>query len=186
MKRWRHLILCLGLVVVLLPLTVLADSTADENPGGFAPVEGLAIDRLATRNGPGTEYRETGTYRVEGETVRLISLAYDKNGICWVQCEIAYGNKLRRVYTGLHRFDAATFDLGNLPDEDSLDAQAKVTATSKAMYGPGDGYGTYGVLTVDRGQTVTVIAIENGYAQVEWTTSIQSYRAWVPVDTLQY
>ena len=186
MKRWRHSILCLGLVVMLLPLAVLADGTLSGNPGGVAPVEGLAIDRLATRSGPATEYRDTGTYRVEGEYVRLISRAYDRNGLCWVQCEVLYGNKLRRVYTGLKRFDTATFDLSSVPEEVPLDYQAKVTATSKAMYGPGDGYGTYAELTVDQGQTVTMIAVENDYAQVEWTTSIQSYRAWVPVHTLRY
>ena len=184
MKRWRYLIL--GLVVVLLPLAVLADDTSGGIPSGFAPVEGLAIDRLATRSGPATEYRETGTYRVEGEFVPIISLAYDRNGLCWVQCEVLYANKLRRVYTGLKRFDTATFDLGSVPEEDPLDDQAKVTVTSKAMYGPGEGYATYGALTVDKGQTVTILAVENGYAQVEWTTSSQSYRAWVPLHTLHY
>ncbi|MCL2812318.1 MAG: hypothetical protein FWD25_10605 [Clostridia bacterium] len=182
MKRWRQWILCLGLVVVLIPLAALADGLAPTD----TPIEGLAIDRLATRNGPGTEYRETGTYKVEGESIQIISRAYDRNGLCWVQCEVLYGNKLRRVYTGLQRFDAATFDLGSVSEEVSLDHQAKVTATSKAMYGPGDEYATYTELTVEQGQTVTVIAIESDYAQVEWTTSIQSYRAWVPVHTLHY
>jgi len=167
-------------------LAVLADSTIGGNPGGFASVEGLAIDRLATRSGPSTEYRETGTYQVKGEYVRILSLAYDRNDLCWVQCEVLYGNKLRRVYTGLKRFDTATFDLGSVPEEDPLGYQARVTATSKAMYGPGDGYATYAQLTVDKGQNVTVIAVENDYAQVEWTTSIQSYRAWVPLHTLRY
>jgi len=148
-------------------------------------VEALATDNLATRSGPATEYRETGTYQIKGEYVRLISLAYDKNGVCWVQCEVLYGNKLRRAYTGLSRFDTSAFDPGSLPEEGPTDDRAKVIATSKAMYGPGDGYDTYAALTVDKGQTVTVIAVENEYAQVEWTTSLQSYRAWVPADTLE-
>jgi len=147
-------------------------------------VQALAIDNLATRSGPATEYRETGTYQVKGQHVRLVSLAYDRNGTGWAQCEVPYRNKLRRVYTGLQRFDAATFDLGSVPEEAPLRYQAKVTATSKAMYGPGDGYDTYAQLTVDAGQTVVVLIIENEYAQVEWTTSTQSYRAWVPVHTL--
>lgn len=114
-------------------------------------VEALTIDNLSTRSGPSTKYRETGTYKVKDEYVRLISLAYDENDICWVQCEVTYGNKLRRLYTGLKRFDISTFDLGSVPEEDPLDYRAKITSTSKAMYGPGDGYGTYDSLTVDKG-----------------------------------
>jgi len=148
--------------------------------------EALAIDNLATRSGPSTKYRETGTYNVRGEHITVISLAYDENDLCWVQCEVTYRNQLRRVYTGLKRFDIASFDLHGVPVEEPTDDKVKVTATSKAMYGPGEGYDTYGSLTVDKGQTVTIIAIENDYAQVEWTTSIQSYRAWVPIHTLNY
>lgn len=149
-------------------------------------VEALAIDNLSTRSGPSNEYRETGTYNVKGEYVQLISCAYDANDICWVQCEVAYGNKLRRVYTGLKRFDTASFDLYDVIEEEPFDESVKVTATSKAMFGPGSDYGTYDSLTVDKGQTVTIITIENDYAQVEWTTTKQSYRAWVPIHTLAY
>ena len=186
MKRWRKSIICLALVVMVLPLAALADGTLGGDPDRLVPVEGLAAERLATRSGPATAYRETGTYRVEGESVRMVSLAYDESGVCWVQCEVLHGNKLRRLYTGLKRFDAATFDLGSVPEEHPLDYQARVIATSEALYGPGNGYGTYAELSVDKGQAVTVIALEHDYAQVEWTTSIQSYRAWVPVDTLRY
>lgn len=149
-------------------------------------IEALAIDDLATRSGPSTEYRETGSYPLKGDYVTLISVAYDKNDICWVQCEVPYKNTLRRIYTGLKRFDINSFDLDSVPEELPLEYQAKVTATSKAMFGPGDGYGTYDSLTVDKGQTVTIITIENDYAQVEWNTTKQSYRAWVPVRTLSY
>lgn len=186
MKQWLHSMLCLCLVVVLLPMAALAEEAPSATQVGLAPVYGSTIDRLSTRSGPSTEYRETGTYYVEGESVRILSLAYDRNDICWVQCEVSYGSKLRRVYTGLKRFDTTTFDLATVPEETMLAEKAKVTATSKAMYGPGDGYATYTELTVDQGQTVAVIAIEAEYAQVEWTTDIQSYRAWVPVNTLRY
>jgi len=136
-------------------------------------VEALAIDNLATRSGPSTKYRETGTYRVKGQLVRVISLSYDENDLCWVQCEVTDRNKLRRVYTGLKRFDITSFDLDGVPVENpkDVDARAKVTTTSKAQYGPGDDYGAYSSLTVDKGQSVTIITVENGYAQVEWTTS---------------
>lgn len=186
MKRWRHGILCLGLAVMLFPLAGFADSALGGNPNGVTFVEGLAMEKLATRSGPATEYRETGTYEVKGESVRIISRAYDENDICWVQCEVLYRNELRRAYTGLKRFDTASFDLDDVPEEEPLGDQAAVTTTSEAMYGPGGGYATYTDLTVDRGQTVTLIAIENDYAQVEWETPEQCYRAWVPVGTLRY
>lgn len=169
----------------LVNVDVLSSGTVSGDfYGGF--VEARTIDKLATRSGPATEYRETGTYNVKGQYVRVLSLAYDRNGLCWVHCEVASGNKLRRVYTGLKRFDTGSFDVYGVPVEDPPDDRVRVLSTSKAMYGPGAGYDTYGSLTVDKGQTVTVIAIENGYAQVEWTTKIQSYRAWVPIHTLDY
>ena len=116
----------------------------------------------------------------------MISLAYDRDDVYWVQCEVSYRNKLRRIYTGLKRFDEDSFDVYDLPEEDPSDEAIQVIATSKAMYGPGEGYDTYDSLTVDKGQTVTVITIENEYAQVEWMTAKQSNRAWVPIDTLDY
>ncbi len=185
MKRWLRSILCLGLVA-LFPWAVLAEGTSGGDADGSAHVEAVAIERLATCSGPDTRYRETGIYEVKDEKVRLISRAYDEDDICWVQCEVLVGTNLRRVYTGIKRFDATTFDLDSVPEEASLDDRAKVSVTSKALYGPGDGYGAYAELTVDEGQNVTIVAIENGYAQVEWKTSRQSYRAWVPLSALQY
>ena len=114
----------------------------------------------------------------------MISFADDENERCWVQCEVPYKGKLRRVYTGLKRFDEDSFELYD--QEYPSGEEAKVTATSKAMYGPGDGYDTYGSLRVDKGRTVTVITTENGYAQVEWATASQRHRVWVPLDTLAY
>ena len=147
----------------------------------YTPIEGLTIDNLSTRSGPSTGYNDTGTYRVKGTYVRLISCAYDKNDLCWVQCDIPYGNKLRRVYTGLKRFDTTTFDLSALPVEVPTEERVRVSVTAKAMYGPGTDYATYSDLTLEKGQTVHLIALENGYAQVEWTVDTQRYRAWVSV-----
>lgn len=149
-------------------------------------LEGLTIDKLATRSGPSTQYSETGTYKVKGEYVRLLSFAYDRSDVCWIQCEVPYRNKLRRVYTGLKRFDTTTFDLNSVPEEDPLEYPAVVGITSWAMYGPGKGYDIYDRLMVEEGQDAVIIAIENGYAQVEWQTAERSYRAWVPLYTLEY
>lgn len=149
-------------------------------------VMGLTTDKLSGRSGPSTAYSEVGTYKVKDEWIKLISYAYDHNGVCWVQCEVPYGNKLRRIYTGLKRFDSTSFNLYDLPEEAYGDVEVRVIKTSKPLYGPGEGYGVYKTgLTVDKGQRVITVSEENGYAQVEWTTSKQSYRAWVPLSMLE-
>lgn len=189
MKRQTVLRVALLLLVCMLVLGKgdIAGALATTSALDY-PVEGLTIDKLSTRSGPGTHYRETGTYKVQDQYVPLFSVAYDGSGVCWVQCDIPYGNKLRRLYTGLKRFDASTFDLSSLPEEDPMDfdERVRVLVTSKALYGPGRAYDVYDKLTVDKGQRVTVIAIQEDYAQVEWTTSKQSYRAWVLLSTLDY
>jgi len=157
--------------------------TRDGSTGG---VKALAIDNLATRSGPSTVYTGSGTYNVKGENIWIFSLAYDNNDLCWVQCEVPYKNSLRRVFTGLKRFDAASLNLNGVPEERPDGSQAKVTETSNAMYGPGVGYDTYSSLMVEKGQTVTIITIEDDYALVEWTPAKQICRAWAPLSTLDY
>lgn len=172
------------LVCMVLGCTASAGAV-EKTMGNSTATMALAIDNLPTRSGPSTAYRETGTYKVKGQQIRLLSYAYDDGGVCWVQCEVPYGGALRRVYTGLKRFDAATVDLSTLPAEDPLTfARVRVLATSKALYGPGPEYGPYGKLTVDKGQKVSIVATDGEYALVEWTTTKQSYRAWVTLDTL--
>jgi len=149
----------------------------------------LAGDKLSTRNGPSTDYKETETYFVAGEYIRLISRCTDSNGVVWVQCDVPAGYNMRRVYTGLKRFQISNDDLARLPWEYPLYYKAKVIKTSTGMYGPGYGYGNYYMLTVDKGMTVTVIAIESDYVQVEWSprAGTQKYticRVWIPLDSI--
>ena len=158
-----------------------------------AALQGLTIDNLSTRSGPSTSYTELGTYRVKGTYVRLYSIAYDQNGVGWVQAEVSYGGALRRVYTGLKRFDTSTFDLAALPEEAPLNRAAWVATASTPRYGPGTAYGSYGSgLTVEQGMQVTLLALENDYAQIQFSASNsgagkeQRYRVWVKADTLRY
>ena len=168
-----------------IPYTVTPNSNNNPATPARTSVMALTIDNLSTRSGPSTKYADTGSYKVKGERVRIISVAYDAGKVGWAQCEVTYKNKLRRVYTGLKRFDAGSFDLNAVPIENPSDKSAKVTTASKALYGPGDGYDTYGSsLTLTKGQTVIVITTENGYAQVEWTADNQINRAWVAVTAL--
>jgi hypothetical protein len=167
-----------------VPTATPTVQATDIQPSLAGLVEALALDNLSTRSGPGTDYRETGTYPLKGQTVALRSLAYDEDGVAWVQCDVRQGNLIRRVYTGLKRFDEATIDLSSLPTESAAGRQAKVSDDAQALYGPGEGYGAYAGLTVNQGQTVTRLAQEGEYAHVEWATEAQTYRAWVPNEIL--
>ena len=191
-RLWRARLA--GGLVAFLVLLMVGSAVGDEGidvseQWAYEPleegIEAETIAHLATRSGPSTEYRDTGTYRVKGETVRVLSVAYDVNDVCWLQCEVPYRNGLRRVYTGLKRFDTDSFDLYDLPVEEESQVQARTTAQTRARYGPGGGYGYYSDLTLKRRQIVTVLTVENDYAQVEWEGEIW-HRAWVPVEGLTF
>ncbi len=141
-----------------------------------------ATDKLSTRNGPGTKYRDTGTYDLRGEYVTVLTREEDENGVCWVECEFTWRGELMRAYTGLKRFKC--------DDESEIFYalpwyfDAKALRTVPARYGPGEEYAVYDKLTMDKGQKVSFLRLENEWAQVEWTTTKQSYRVWVPLDAI--
>ena len=79
---------------------------------------GLAVQKLATRNGPGTTYDEKGTYNVAGQYIKVLSRAWDsRNSIWWVKCEIPYRGEIRVLWTGYKRFDSSTLPLESIPIE---------------------------------------------------------------------
>ena len=87
---------------------------------GLAETElyGYAIQKLATRDGPGTTYKETGTYNVANTYVRVLSRAWDSaNGIWWVKVVIPYHGENRILWTGYKRFDPASLPLESIPVE---------------------------------------------------------------------
>lgn len=147
----------------------------------------LGKERVFTRSGPGTAFRDTGTYTVVGGQVRVYSYAYDDSCNCWVQCDFTYQDKVRRLYTRLEDADYDCFDLSDIPEEEPLGYKAKVIAVTQLLYGPGDEYDHYGnSFKSHKGSTVYITAMEGDYAQVEWTTKKQSYRVWVPISILDY
>ena len=147
----------------------------------------LATTRLATRTGPTTEYTEPGTFYLEGSYVKIVSIAYDENGVPWVQCEISEGYGLMRVYTGLKRFDAATVDLTNVRNESSYRPySARLSASYELRYGPGNEYAVMSGYKLSSGKSVTVITTEGSWAQVQFTTGGGSLcRGWIPVNNLK-
>ena len=167
--------------------TSSATLSADAGLATDGVLKTLGKERIFTRSGPDTDFRDTGTYTVEGGEVRVYSCAYDDSGDCWIQCDFPYKKKLRRLYTRLEDKDWACFDSSDIPLEAPLGYKAKVVAVAKLLYGPGEQYDTYGNgFKSSKGATVYITALEGEYAQVEWATTKQSYRVWVPTKILKY
>ncbi len=86
-----------------------------------APVYGgqyaLTTDKLATRDGPGTQYNGMGTYSVKGQWIKVLSKAVDSGNVMWVKCEIPYAGKTVIAWTGWKRFDHSTLDIDTVPYE---------------------------------------------------------------------
>ena len=97
----RRFILCLFVLAIAASAITLADDAAHASSMG---VYGLAIQKLATRYGPGTQYEEGGTYNVAGQYIKVLSRAWDsRNSIWWVKCEIPYRDEIRVLWTGYDR-----------------------------------------------------------------------------------
>ncbi len=156
------------------------------SPSADTQIYGLASERLATRSGPSTDYTELGTYKVKGEYVRIVTIAYDENGVGWIQCEVTYGGALRRVYTGLKRFDTSTFNLSQVPDESQVYGaqRAYIDLACTLRYGPGSAYGVCKD-TLDS-YYVDVLTVENGWALVLASSNNTPCRVWVEDRVLSY
>ena len=153
--------------------------TTTQPPSGYGyPVTGVLLQKIATRSGPSTRYTEPGTFLSKGDTVEVISLAYDNNGVPWVQVDFtAYGGH-RRAYTGLKRIDLEAWQI---PLEQPLNDGGYVRETVTPRTGPGNDYMTCKGVTLVSGDSVLVMAVENGWLQIEFfVESGQTMRAWVP------
>lgn len=149
-------------------------------------VTGRAQQDLATRSGPSTSFTDMGVYRVKGEDIRIYSVAYDNNKVAWLQCEVSYGGMLRRVYTGLKRFDASTVDLDQVREEgDIADARIATVAEDATLRdGPGTLYSKSKQSMVS--DQVAVICVEDGWVQVQFIQDETPWRAWVKESDITY
>lgn len=147
------------------------------------PVTGVLLQKIATRTGPGTHYTEPGTFFAPGDTVQVISLAYDHNDVPWVQVDFtAYGGH-RRAYTGLKRIDL-TADM--IPLEFPLNESATMRHSVTPRTGPGTDYAREKDFTLTAGQPVTVLAEENGWLQLEIVQAdAPDLRVWVEEDMVR-
>ena len=143
------------------------------------PVYGLATMKVATRTGPSTSYTEPGTYRVEGQYLPIYSITYDDGSVPWVECEVTYGGAPMRVYTGLKRFDTATFDLSLVPELSGNIGKFVITSGTTLRYGPGNEYATMKI-SVSSGMTVEGIKFENRWLLIEFKSGDQLVRGWLP------
>ena len=124
---------------------------------GLAETElyGYATDKLATRDGPGTTYKETGTYNVKDTYVRVLARAWDeRNGIWWVKCVIPYHGENRTLWTGYKRFDPDSLPLESIPVEGTGNTGSQET-------GSGDWQASYRQF-ISSGQYVYYISNPNG------------------------
>lgn len=76
----------------------------------------LATAKLSLRGGPGTSFKDLGTYNVKGEYIELTAKAWDSaNSIYWVKCTFNYKGKTIVGWTGAQRFDGSSYDIEGLP-----------------------------------------------------------------------
>lgn len=114
MKKKSLMVFGTRFTVLLLILCVLSCGIAFSS----GEIYGLTIDKLSTRLGPGTQYKDGGTYNIKGQYIHVISRAWDdRNDIWWVKCEIPYRDELRVLWTGYKRFDKSTLPLESIPIE---------------------------------------------------------------------
>ena len=142
------------------------------------PLTGVLLQKMATRSGPSTKYTEPGTFLAKGDTVKVISLAYDNNDVPWVQVDFtAYGGH-RRAYTGLKRIDLEAWQI---PLEQPLNDGGYMRESVTPRTGPGNDYMACKGVTLAGGDSVLVMTEENGWLQIEFfVESGQTMRAWVP------
>jgi hypothetical protein len=176
----------ISVLSLIATLFLVLFSSADAASYGYDAHLKMA---LATRTGPGTWYDEPGTFfgsNYRDTSVRVLSKAWDdRNSIWWLQVEFYRNSTCYRAYTGLKRVD---IDINDVPEEKVLGTA--VTQRSAAGYwGPGTDYAA-SQYDIPSGISVTVLDVENNYAQIEFydgRTADRSYarrRAWIKVDYL--
>lgn len=151
-------------------------------PSGQSAVNPVTANlkmQLSTRSGPGVNYDEPGTFYYrdnQWQSVRVNVLGKKYSGVWWVLVDFDYGGFGRvRAWTGLKRVDV---DLDLLPEINET-GTGTVYATSDTYYGPGSNYAK--APDIKGTKSVTVYGRENGYVEVEYRVSSDTfYRCWVP------
>lgn len=148
----------------------------------LAATQGLLVEELATRTGPGTHYTEPGGFLQKGNEVTVHTKVWDGlNNLWWVQVEFTANAQRYRLYTGYKRMYA---NLNMVPTEAPLQ-QCAVNLESDAFAGPGWAYHLWDD-KVPAGTSATLYEVEYGYAHIECYNPVQDcmWRVWVPLAVL--
>jgi len=140
------------------------------------PFYGTLKKEMETRMGPGTEYVHTGFYGKPGDVVKIISVAYDRNNVAWVQVEVNTWEGKRRLYTGAKRFDYVDYDAVCV--EEYFGTVAHLDSDHTPQFGPGGEY----VLCdfwLKRGSQVVVNDCENGFDLCDFYSGGKRYRVFI-------
>ena len=163
--------------------SVPSNNSGSSNQSYVYSVSAKLIDDLATRSGPSTSYTGCGSYKMKGQTVKVLSRAYDQGGVMWVEVEFSYGGGYRRAWTGAKRLNLSSAQLASLPEEDfsSYIGYGTLNSSTAPRFGPGNIYAAYGDRDYYRGNRVAVIDSLNGYYKVEsYHTDGKILRSWIP------
>lgn len=172
------------LVALLVGLMLLATAASAYTGNAMAkegdPQVGVLNDRLSTRTGPGTQFEEPGTFLSAGDEITVYSIAYDVNGVAWIQTEINTNAGKMRVYSGLKRVDGLNVD--KLHEEGNLNLAATLDYDYAPKYGPGADYASYS-FTFRAGRKFTVKDTEGDWAMIEFYAEgdKQWYHLWLPM-----
>ncbi len=138
-KRFLAFILITCMIISSNVLTAAGQEALSQTYTQYAYIIATLNKRLATRTGPGTQYDEPGSFLSAGQTVFVLSKAYDqRNEIWWVQVEFSAGGNSYRAYTGTKRF--SDLDLNDLPEEYIRGTCYIPFASITGYYGPSDSY----------------------------------------------
>ena len=124
-KRFFTIALAIALLLTAFAVPASAYSYAQQ---------ARANQKLSLRSGPSTDTEDLGTYEMKGQYVELSAKSWDYiNSIWWVRCSFTYKGSRITGWTGVKRFDGATFDLSALPDESTYELEDDIDVD--ALYG---------------------------------------------------
>lgn len=189
-------------VVILVAVLCFAAGTFAAAEGGedfrlHSYVQGtLVYDAvfLDPHTGPGYRYIATDCSAKEGETVRILTKAWDAFGNTWVLCEVGGKRVYLLLSDGKTTFIRA--DLSSVPAEPAEQQsswQCMPYETPEMRFGPGWEFPGTG-WEMRRDDASWVVLMNGDWALVEQTNAYDEYgeqnpyfiRGWVPFDELIY
>lgn len=170
----------IALILALLLTAALALPAAAEG------VTATLRQKIATRCGPSTAYKGTGTYLIDTWKNKQVTVYSRAKGddIWWLLVEFTENGLKYRAYTGEQRVN---ININAVPEEQMLGVGAMIAAGDvTGYYGPGTDYAAMPD-DVPWSVNVTVWGAENGWLLVDFFDEDmgKQRRAWVFSDLVQ-